>query len=161
MVTLGEPKRLDAVLAVATYAIGGATATAAPTPGGEIPKQVLLTAADILMYTTIWKIYFEEELSSKTITEILAQLGLVTIGGAGTAYIVTKVSTAILKEISNWMGPLGWGFTAAVAGSVSALLGVAWALYCEQIYLQKEQYQYRLTPHQGDAKEIYNYRNSV
>lgn len=156
MSDLGK-KRLDAVLAIATYATGGATATAAPTPGGEIPKQLFLTAADILMYTTIWKIYFEEELSTKNITEILAQLGLVTIGGAGTAYIVSKVSTAILKEISNWIGPLGWGFTAAVAGSISALLGAAWALYCEQVYMQKEQYQYQLTPYQGDVKEIHHF----
>jgi hypothetical protein len=144
-------KRLDAVLAIATYAIGGATATAAPTPGGEVPKQVLLTASDILMYTSIWKIYFEEELSTKSITEILTQLGLVTVGGAGTAYVVSKVSAAILKEVSNWIGPLGWGMTAAIAGSLSALFGVAWALYCDQIYLQKEEHQHLLLPHGEDG----------
>jgi hypothetical protein len=154
MSDLGK-KRLDAVLAIATYAIGGATATAAPTPGGEIPKQLLLTASDILMYTSIWKIYFEEELSTKSITEILTQLGLVAVGGAGTAYVVGKVNTAILKEISNWVGPLGWGVTAAIAGSLSSLFGVAWALYCDQIYLQKEEHQYLLLPQgEDDIKTI-------
>lgn len=147
MSNLGK-KRLDAVLAIATYAIAGATATAAPTPGGEIPKQVLLTASDILMYTSIWKIYFEEELSTKGITEILTQLGLVTVIGSGTAYVVSKVNTAILKEISNWVGPLGWGVTATIAGSLSALFGVAWALYCDQVWTQKEEHQYLLMPHE-------------
>jgi hypothetical protein len=133
---LGQ-KRLDAVLAIATYAIGGATAAAAPTPGEEIPKQLLLTASDILMYTSIWKIYFEEELSSKGIMEILTELGLVTVGGVGTAYVVSKVSTAILKEISNWTGPLGWGVIAAISGSLSALFGLAWTLYCDRICSEK------------------------
>jgi hypothetical protein len=58
--------------------------------------------------------------------------------GAGTAYVVSKVSTATLKEISNWIGPIGWGVSATLAGSLSALFGVAWALYCDHICLQKE-----------------------
>jgi hypothetical protein len=137
MSNLGK-KRMDVVLAIATYAVGGATAAAVPTPGGEIPKQLIVTASDILMYTNIWKIYFEEELSTKGIIEILTELGLVTVGGAGTAYVVSKISTAILKEISNWTGPLGWWVTAAISSSLSALFGVAWALYCDQICVQKE-----------------------
>ncbi|QLE58610.1 hypothetical protein [Nostoc sp. TCL26-01] len=138
MSNLGK-KRLDTVLAIATYSIGSGTASAAPTPGGEIPKQLILTASDILMYTSIWKIYFEEELSSKGLLEILAELGLVTISATGTAYVVSKASTAILKEITNWTGPLGWGFTAAIAASLSGLFGVAWALYCDQLYSHREQ----------------------
>jgi hypothetical protein len=132
-------KRLDTVLAITTYAIGSGTASVAPTPGGEIPKQFILTASDILMYTTIWRIYFEEELSTKGLIEILAELGLVTFGATGTAYIVSKASTAILKEITNWAGPLGWGFTAAIAGSLSGLFGAIWAIYCDHLYSQKEQ----------------------
>jgi hypothetical protein len=132
-------KRLDTVLAITTYAIGSGTASVAPTPGGEIPKQFILTASDILMYTTIWRIYFEEELSTKGLIEILAELGLVTFGATGTAYIVSKASTAILKEITNWAGPLGWGFTAAIAGSLSGLFGAIWAIYCDHLHSQKEQ----------------------
>ncbi|OUL35166.1 hypothetical protein BV375_02640 [Nostoc sp. 106C] len=135
--SLGK-KRLEATLAIATYAVGSGTASAAPTPGGEIPKQILLTAADVLMYTSIWKIYFEEDLSKKELVEILAELGLVTIAATGTAYVVSKVSTALLKEISNWTGPLGWGVVAAIAGSLSGLFGVAWAIYCDQLYSQRQ-----------------------
>ncbi|OUL30752.1 hypothetical protein BV378_03350 [Nostoc sp. RF31YmG] len=137
MSSLGK-KRLEATLAIATYAVGSGTASAAPTPGGEIPKQILLTASDVLMYTSIWKIYFEEDLSKKELVEILAELGLVTIAATGTAYVVSKVSTALLKEISNWTGPLGWGVVAAIAGSLSGLFGVAWAIYCDQLYSQRQ-----------------------
>ncbi|BAY61740.1 hypothetical protein NIES22_18070 [Calothrix brevissima NIES-22] len=137
MTNLGQ-KRLDAALTIATYSIGSGTASAAPTFGGEIPKQILLTASDILMYTNIWKIYFVEDLSSKQLMEILTELGFVTIAGAGTAYVVSKVNTALLKEISNWMGPLGWGVVAAIAGSLSGLFGVAWAIYCDQLYAQRQ-----------------------
>ncbi|WP_026100538.1 hypothetical protein [Fortiea contorta] len=130
-------KRLEAVIAIATYSIGSGTASAAPTPGGEIPRQILLTVSDIFMYTNIWKIYFQEDLSSKQLVEILTELGLVTVAATGTAYVVSKASTAILKEISNWTGPLGWGVTAAVAGSISGLFGVAWAIYCDRTYSQR------------------------
>jgi hypothetical protein len=131
-------KRLEAALAIAGYAVGSGTASAAPTPGGELPKQLLVTASDILMYTRIWKIYFEEDLSSKELLEILAQLGFVSLVATGAAYIAGKASTAILKEIVNWTGPLGWGITAAIAGSLTGLFGAAWALYCDALYSQRE-----------------------
>ncbi|MBW4643203.1 MAG: hypothetical protein KME23_09440 [Goleter apudmare HA4340-LM2] len=136
MKSLGK-KRLEAVLAIATYSVGSGTASAAPTPGGEIPKQILLSAADVLMYTSIWKIYFEEDLSQKALVEILTELGLVTVAAAGTAYVVGKATSAILKEITNWTGPLGWGVTAVIAGSLSGLFGVAWAIYCDRVYSQR------------------------
>jgi hypothetical protein len=90
------------------------------------------------MYTSIWKTYFEEDLSTKGLLEILVELGLVTVAATGTAYIVGKASTAILKEITNWTGPLGWGILAAISGSITGLFGAAWALYCDHLYSQKE-----------------------
>ena len=131
-------KRIEAVLAIAGYAASGGAVSALPSPGVEVPKQFALTAADIGMYTLIWKIYFEEELSHKNLLEILAELGMVTIGAIGTAYIVGKVSTAILSEINDWLGPVGWGVKAAIAGSLSSLFGLAWMLYCDRLYSQKE-----------------------
>ncbi len=135
--SLGK-KRLDTALAIATYAVGSGTASATPTPGGELPKQILLTASDILMYTNIWKIYFSEDLSQKELIDILAELGFVTVAAAGTAYVVSKASTAVLKEITQWTGPLGWGMIAAIAGSLSGLFGFVWAMYCDQLYLQQQ-----------------------
>ncbi len=137
MSSLGK-KRLEVALAIATCAAGGGAVSAAPTPGIEIPKQVVLTASDIAMYTSIWKIYFEEDLSSKRVVEMLVELGLVTVAATGTAYIVAKASTAILCELTDWIGPMGWGVAAAIAGSLTGLFGAAWALYCDYLYTQKE-----------------------
>lgn len=131
-------KRLEAVLAIASYSIGSGTASSVPTPGGEIPRQLILTASDILMYISIWRIYFQEDLSRQGLLDILAELGLVTVSATGTAYIVSKATTAILKELTNWTGPLGWGVTAAIAGSLSGLFGVVWALYCDRLASERE-----------------------
>lgn len=82
MSSLGN-KRLEAVLAIAGYTAGSGTASSAPTPCVEVPKQIVLTASDILMYTTIWKIYFEEDLTRKELTEVLTELGIVTVAAVG------------------------------------------------------------------------------
>jgi hypothetical protein len=137
MSNLGK-KRLEVALTVATYAIGGGTASVVPTPGVEIPKQLLLTTADVLMYANIWKIYFEEDLHTKGLLEIMAELGLVAVAATGAAYVAAKVSTAILKELTHWTGPIGWTITGVVASSLSGLFGVTWALYCDQLYSQRE-----------------------
>ncbi|HLP87260.1 MAG TPA: hypothetical protein VK184_01475 [Nostocaceae cyanobacterium] len=137
MTNLGK-KRIDAVLAIATYSISSGTASAAPTPGGELPKQMILTAGDILMFTNIWKIYFEEDLSTKGLLEILSELGIVTLMGTGAAYVIGKASTAILKEITNWIGPLSWTITAAITSSLSGLFGASWAIYCDYLYSKKQ-----------------------
>ncbi|WP_341528099.1 hypothetical protein WKK05_01730 [Nostoc sp. UHCC 0302] len=135
--SLGK-KRLEVGLAIATYAVGSGTASAVPTSGIEVPKQIVLTASDIAMYTTIWKIYFQEDLSSKGIVDVLVELGVVTLAATGTAYLVTKTTTALLSEITDWLGPVGWGITAMIAGSLSGLFGVTWALYCDHLYSRSE-----------------------
>lgn len=131
-------KRLEAALAIASYAVGSGAASAAPTPGVEIPKQLILTASDILMYTNIWKIYFEEDLSSKGVLEMLAEVGIVVVAATGTAYIVAKGSTALLNEVTDWLGPMGWGVSAAISSSLTGMFGTMWALYCDRLYSQKE-----------------------
>lgn len=127
-------KRLNVLIAIAGYAAGGGTAASMPTPCMEIPKQLVLTTSDILMYTSIWKIYFEDELSQKRLMEMLVDVGLVTVAAVGTAYFVARTSTAILSEVTDWVGPFGWGFSAAISGSVAGLSGLAWALYCDRLY---------------------------
>ncbi len=130
-------KRLEATFAIASYAVGSGTATGAPTPGVELPKQLILTISDISMYFSIWKIYFEEDLSSKGLTEMLTDLGLIAIAATGSAYVVTKTSTALVSEITDWLGPVGWGVSAVIAGSLTGLSGSAWAVYCDYLYSKK------------------------
>ena len=133
MSNLGK-KRLDSLSAIARYALGGSTLAAAPLPGGEVPKQIVLTASDVFMYVSIWKIYFEEDLSQKELLRMLGELGLITVAAAGTAYIVAKGSTALVTEIANRFGLVGWGVAATVTGSLTGFCGLIWILYCDRVY---------------------------
>ena len=130
-------KRLESLSAVARYTVGGGALAAAPLPGGEIPKQFVLSASDVFMYTSIWTTYFEEDLSQKELLNMLAELGLITVAAAGTAYIVAKSSTAILSEIANRFGLVGWGVAATITGSLTGLCGLLWILYCDSVYQSK------------------------
>lgn len=130
-------KRLEALISLSRYAVGGGTVAAAPLPGGEIPKQIALTASDIFMYLSLWKIYFEEDLSEKELLDMLVELGSIAITAAGTAYVVAKSSTAILAEIANRFGLVGWGIAATVTGSLTAVCGLLWILYCDFLYQNK------------------------
>ncbi len=130
-------KRLDSLLAIARYAVSGGTLAAAPLPGGEVPKHIVLSTSDILMYISIWKIYFEEDLSHKELLKMLAELGLITVAAAGTVYVVAKSSTAILSEIANRFGLVGWGIAATLTASLTGVCGLLWILYCDLLYEQK------------------------
>lgn len=126
-------KRKKAALAILAVAAGSGVVIAIPISSGEIPKQVFMTVAAVAMYTVIWDIYFDEELSQKDIKSILVDLGLITLISAGTAYITAKGATALISDITNWLGAIGWGVVGIIAGSVTGLLGVAWASYCDDL----------------------------
>ncbi|MDJ0712649.1 MAG: hypothetical protein QNJ54_00310 [Prochloraceae cyanobacterium] len=131
-------KRFDALFEISRYAVSGGAVSALPLPGTELPKQIALTASDIFMYAKIWKRYFDEDLSDKELHEILGQFGLITIAAGGTTYLVLKSSSAIITEITNRFGPVGWGVSAAVTGSLTGLCGLAWLLYCDRLYCDRK-----------------------
>jgi hypothetical protein len=134
---LGE-KRLEAIFLVAGYVASESAIVAVPTPCVEVPKQITLTSADVLMCAQIWKIYFEQDLSNQNLLATLAELGIVVITAAGTAYVVTRGTTAVVKEITEWAGLPAWGVSALIAGSLTGLFGAAWILYCEYLYSHKQ-----------------------
>ena len=137
MSELGK-KRLEAAWTIAGYATDGGAVSVAATPGIEVPKQLLLAVSDVLMYGTIWKIYFEEDLTQKELLEILAELGLVTVTATGAAYLVAEATSAIAREIADWLGPSGWGVSAIIASSLTATIGALWALHCDQLYQERQ-----------------------
>ena len=137
MSDLGK-KRLEAAWTIAGYATGGGAVSVAATPGIEVPKQLLLGISDVLMYGTIWKIYFEEDLTQKELLEILVELGLVTVTATGAAYLVAEATAAIAREIADWLGPSGWGVSAIIASSLTATIGALWALHCDQLYQERQ-----------------------
>lgn len=129
-----KKKRMKAAMKIIPYAIGGSAATSIPIPGVAFTTEIVMTAADILMCMDIWHIYFEEDLSQKKLMHILQDLGLVAVAGVGTAYIFSKVTTAVVNEIATFFGPIGWGVAPVISGSVTGIFGAFWIMYCEGLY---------------------------
>lgn len=127
-------KRNRVFLAILAAVSGSGVVTAAPTPDMEIPKQIFLTVADVAMCTVIWDIYFDEELSQKNIKSILLDLLLIAVSSVVTALVTAKAITALISQITNWLGSIGWLVAGLIAGVATSLLGVAWAFYCDDLY---------------------------
>lgn len=127
-------KRNRVFLAILAAVSGSGVVTAAPTPDMEIPKQIFLTVADVAMCTIIWDIYFDEELSQKNIKSILLDLLLIAVISLVTALVTAKAITALISQITNWLGSIGWLVAGLIAGVATSLLGVAWAFYCDDLY---------------------------
>ena len=72
-------RRKKAALAILAAVGGSGVVMAIPIPNVEIPKQVFMTAANVAMYTVVWDIYFDEELSQKDVKSILLDLSLITL----------------------------------------------------------------------------------
>lgn len=125
-------KRLEAILTISGYAAGDGAISALPSADGDFSKQIAITTSDILMYSSIWKVYFEETLTAQDLQAMLVELGLVTVAAAGTAYLVSQGTNFILRRIIGWLGPIGWWGTALVSGSLAGLFGMAWMAYCDR-----------------------------
>lgn len=127
-------KRKQVSIAILAAVFGTGVVTATPTPNLEISKQVFLTIANVAMCALVWNIYFDEELSKKDIISILLDLSIVTVISAFTAYVTAKGITALINDITNWLGVIGWVVIGIIAGLATSLLGIGWASYCDDLY---------------------------
>lgn len=127
-------KRKKVFVAILAAVFGTGVVTATPTPNIEISKQVFLTIANVAMCALVWNIYFDEELSKKDIFSILLDLLVVTFISAFTAYVTAKGITALINDVTSWLGVMGWLVIGVIAGSATSLLGVGWASYCDDLY---------------------------
>ncbi len=127
-------KRKQVFIAILAAVFGTGVVTATPTPNLEISKQVFLTIANVAMCALVWNIYFDEELSKKDIISILFDLLVVTVISAFTAYITARGITALINDVTNWLGVMGWIVIGIIAGLATSLLGIAWASYCDDLY---------------------------
>lgn len=127
-------KRKQAALAILAAIGGSGFVAATPTLSMEIPKQIFMTVADIAMCTMIWDIYFDEELSQKDIKSILLELGLIAVVSVVTAFIIARAIIVLIDQLINRLGSIGWGVAGLFAGFITALLGIGWAFYCDDLY---------------------------
>lgn len=127
-------KRKKVFIAILAAVFGTGLVTATPTPNIEISKQIFLTIANVAMCALVWNIYFDEELSKKNVFSIFLDLLIVVVISAFTAYMTAKGITAIISDVTNWLGVIGWLVIGVIAGFLTSLLGVGWASYCDDLY---------------------------
>jgi hypothetical protein len=62
---------------------------------------------------------------------ILVDAGVASLEGGLLVYAGVKTTEALLAEGLNFLGPLGWGVSAAITGTVTATVGLAFWRLCE------------------------------
>ncbi|NHC37576.1 hypothetical protein [Scytonema millei] len=128
------PKRKRATIVILATIFAAGIVTTTPATNLELFKQIFLTVADVAMCTVVWDIYFDEELATKDTKSILLELGLISIICAVTAFITAKAVLALLGRLVILVGAFGWVMAGIVASITTAILGIAWLFYCDDLY---------------------------
>lgn len=76
------------------------------------------------MSTVIWDIYFDDELAQKNIKSILLDLGLIAVISVVTAFITAKAITALISQLIDGLGAIGWLVAGLIAALATSLLGI-------------------------------------
>ena len=96
-------------------------------------KKLSLTFANVVMFILVWDTYFDEQLSQKNVFSILQDLFAVTCLSLITTFIFALGITVAIERLIALLGYLGWLF-GAIAGIMTAILGLIWASYCDDLY---------------------------
>ena len=127
-------KRRQVFIGILTIVVGNSIVTAAPSLDTEIAKILFLTFANIVMLIMVWDAYFDEQLSQKGVWGVLKDSLSITAVGTVTTLIVSKIITRIIGDLIIAWGTLGWLIAGTIAGMATAILGIAWAFYCDDLY---------------------------
>ena len=86
------------------------------------------------MFIIVWDSYFNEQLLQKSIRQILQDLLSITLMSAITTLVIFKGITKTIDYLIMTFGLRGWSIAGVIAGLATAILGVAWSLYCDDFY---------------------------
>ena len=125
-------KRVFLVILAATS--GNAIVIATPSIDIESAKYVILAIASVAMFIIVWDFYFDEQLSQKSIRLILQDLLTITGISLVTSFAVFKGITKVTNYLTTAFGSSGWSIAGAIAGLITAILGIIWASYCDDLY---------------------------
>lgn len=130
-------KRVKSLINIANLAGTSVAIIVPPIPTFEVPKQIFLTGSDFAMCYMIYEEYFDDSIYKQEMTEILTDAGILTLVAAGTGYIITRILSGLLAELTNILGPLGWMASGLLEVSQTALLGLVWMYLVEKAYREK------------------------
>lgn len=100
---------------------------------GDI-KNVFLAFAKVVMFIIIWDIYFDEQLARKSPKSLLQDLLAITCISLITAFIIAQGISKVVDTFLNTVGSFSWLFGGMTAGVATGILGLMWALYCDDYY---------------------------
>ena len=129
-----KDKRKQVFISILTIVVGNSIVTAAPSLETEIAKILFLTFANIVMLMIVWDAYFSEQLSDKGAWKIIKDSLSITAISTVTTLIVSKITINAIENLIITWGTLGWIIAGIIAGMATAILGIAWAFYCDDLY---------------------------
>jgi hypothetical protein len=104
----------------------------APTPGLEVPKQAIVSAADIALLAGIYNVYFDEDISPGNMIAVLKEAGILIAVGGSVVYGGVKLTEAGLAEVLNFVPGFGWLVSGMITASVTATVATLWWWYCDR-----------------------------
>jgi hypothetical protein len=131
-----ERKQADAYTRIAQNVLGTSLTAAVPTPALELTKALAISVADAWMFYDIYRIYYDERLSSQRLQDLLGDAGIIIMTGGIISYGALKISQGFMSEFLNKIPVIGWVASGALTGSSSLLLGLAWMAFIESQYRQ-------------------------
>lgn len=126
-----DRRRLDAFVRIAQNTVGTSLAAGIPTPALETAKMIGIASADAWMFWDIYKIYFDEQLSARKLRDMLGTAGVIVFTGGVFTYATLRISQSLINEFLNAVPLLGWMTAAALTGTSSVALGLAWVAFIE------------------------------
>jgi hypothetical protein len=124
-------KRRKALWLIVPAATITGSASGAPTPGLEVPKQAVVSATDIALLAGIYNVYFDEDVSADRMVDILKEAGILAFVGGSIVYGGVKLTEAGLAEVLNFVPGLGWLVSGLITASVTATVACLWWWYCD------------------------------
>lgn len=127
-------KRKRVLIVVLAAVIGNAIVKSTPTLNIENSKNIFFTFSNIVMFLMVWDTYFDEKMTQKGFKSFFQDLLSITLVSLFTTFIISKVITQNINNLLTVLGSLGWLITGLIAGGVTGILGIGWALYCDDHY---------------------------
>jgi hypothetical protein len=133
-----DQKRLDAMLRITQNVIGTGLAGAVPMPAMETAKMIGIAASDAWMFWDVYRIYFNDELTSEKLSEMLNKAGMIIVTGGIVSYATLRISQGILGGVLTFIPIGGWLLSGALTGSSSLIAGIFWTGLVESFYLSEQ-----------------------
>ncbi len=121
-------------LVILATVTGNVLVTVTPSLNIESSKYLFSTFANVIMFIVVWDSYFDEKLSQKSTKLILLNLLNITLISAITTLVIFKGITKTIDYLITTFGLNGWIIAGAIAGLATAVMGIAWSLYCDDFY---------------------------